>query len=420
MISFLFSPEDDKNASLSMMDLLSILLIISLPLSAFSSTLFGYVSLLLLLVSIVCLVKNWNSISISSSEKLFFVGSCAFPVSIALNMWVFNNWQWSLLDNPSRLILVLPIFLFMANTKVNPIWLCIGIILSACIFGLSAAYQNIYIGVPRAYGWISKLNSPITFGNAALLLSVLSIATYPFLKPYLGFRYAVLIVFVTAGLAAYACLLSGTRGGWVSVPFLAMIFFLGGPKLGVFKIYTLLTIFILFFLAYMTLDIVSARIDSAWLELSNMFSNRTFTRGSVGARLEMWWAAILIVLAEPLWGVGLGGYYDAKLGLIEQGIIGSNLSHFGYAHNEPIHYFAEMGLMGLVPLLGFYFTSVMLIIKRISVSKNLAIMAALVLLLRFDISLTQVQFIYNYTTLFYAMMFAMIAGLMCNPRYQGS
>jgi len=47
-------------------------------------------------------------------------------------------------------------------------------------------------------------------------------------------------------------------------------------------------------------------------------------------------------------------------------------------------------------------------------------MALLVLMLRFDISLTQVQFVYHYTTLLYAMIFAVLAGLMCNPHYQNN
>jgi uncharacterized membrane protein YadS len=53
-------------------------------------------------------------------------------------------------------------------------------------------------------------------------------------------------------------------------------------------------------------------------------------------------------------------------------------------------------------------------------NQQIAVMAFLVLMLRFDIGLTQVQFVYHYTTLLYAMMFAVLAGLMCNPHYQNN
>ena len=79
-----------------------------------------------------------------------------------------------------------------------------------------------------------------------------------------------------------------------------------------------------------------------------------------------------------------------------------------------------MGLVGILSLLVFYCSGFWLVIKGLQFNKPIAIMALLVLMLRFDISLTQVQFVYHYTTLLYAMMFAVLAGLMCNPHYQNN
>jgi len=398
---------------------LATVLVFILPISAHSAEAFNYTSIGLLVVSVVYFGINWRDITVSPVAKLFIMGSFAFPVAIAINMLVFGDWQSLWLDNPSRLILVLPIFMLMAHIRLNVVWLCVGILLSACVFGWAAIYQGHFLGMVRVNGWITVLRSPITFGNAALLFSAMSVATYSFIKPIIGFKWAVLIVFAAAGLAGYASLLSGTRGGWVSVPLLLMTLLCAGSKRPLLANgFALLSAFLLFFVVYNTHGSVSGRIDSAWNELASMVESGVFTGGSVGTRLEMWWAAVLLFVDAPVWGVGLGGYHDAKLALIEQGSVTSNISRFGYAHNEPLHYLAEMGLMGLLPLLGFYLTGFLLILKYIRFNKSLAVMAMLVLVFRFDISLTQVQFVYHYTTLLYAMMFAVVAGLMCNPQYQ--
>ena len=397
------------------------ILVFILPISAFYGPAINYTSIGLLAVSLLYLIIHWRDINISGPAKLFIAASFAFALATVVNMWLFSNWQWLWFDNPSRLILVLPVFVLMANIRLNPVWLCLGILLSACVFGGIAIYQSHFLGISRANGWITATRSPITFGNAALLFSVLSLATYPLIKSQIGFKLAGLVVILAASLAAYASLLSGTIGGWISVPLLLISFLFADnkrPLLG--KLLLLLLGFGLLLVVYITIDSVSGRIDHAWNELVRMVEYREFTRGSVGARLQMWWAALLLFFDAPISGVGLGNYHAAKQILIEQGSINSDIKQFAYAHSEVFHYLAEMGLVGILSLLVFYCSGFWLVIKGLQFNKPIAIMALLVLMLRFDISLTQVQFVYHYTTLLYAMMFAVLAGLMCNPHYQNN
>ena len=158
------------------------ILVFILPISACYAPVFNYASIGLLAASLLYFIYHWHDININSSAKLFIAASFLFPLATLVNMWLFSNWQWLWFDNPSRLILILPVFVSMANIRLNPVWLCLGILLSACIFGGTAIYQSIFLGISRANGWITDLRSPITFGNAALLFSVLSLATYPLIK----------------------------------------------------------------------------------------------------------------------------------------------------------------------------------------------------------------------------------------------
>jgi O-antigen ligase len=412
---------------------LATILVFILPISACYAPAFNYASIGLLVASLLYLINHWRDINISGPSKLFIVASFAFPLATLVNMWFFNNWQWLWFDNPSRLILILPVFVLMANIRLNPVWLCLGILLSACIFGGTAIYQTSFLGIERANGWVTDLRSPITFGNAALLFSVLSLATFPLIKSEIGFKLAGLVVILAASLAAYASILSGTRGGWISVPLLLIsVLFVDNKRPLLGKLSMLLIGLGLLWVVYIAIDSVSGRIDHAWDELVRMAEYRVktyrhcstlceeFTGGSVGTRLQMWWVAVLLFLDAPISGVGLGNYHAAKEMFIERGIISPDIGRFGYAHSEPFHYLAEMGLVGILSLLVFYCSGFWLVLKRIQFNQQIAVMALLVLMLRFDIGLTQVQFVYHYTTLLYAIMFAVLAGLMCNPHFQKS
>ena len=241
------------------------------------------------------------------------------------------------------------------------------------------------------------------------------------LKQKLGFLWACLLVSMAAGLAGYASLLSGTRGGWISVPFLLMVLVATGSKRPVLaNFFAIVVTLLMFLLAYLGIDSVTSRIDSAWHELVRIIEMQAFTGGSVGTRFQMWWAAILLFMDYPIWGVGLGNYFEAKQVLIDQGMVTSSIKSFSYAHSDFFHYLAEMGLMGIVPLFGFFLSCLYLLFRHIEFNQSLAVMALLILVVRFDIGLTQVQFVYHYTTTLYAMMFAVIAGLMCNPYYRNA
>ena len=416
----IFANRSDSSLAL-FITLCANILVFALPVSASYSSALGYTSLGLLVVSIIYLGMYRHDIAISPEAKLFMAGSFVFPIAITLNLLVHQNWQWSWVDNPSRLILALPVFLLMKHIRLNIMWLYLGILISACVFGATAIYQSHFLEVGRVTGWITDLRSPITFGNAALLFSVLSLGALPLLKQQFGVIWASLLVILAAGLAGYASLLSGTRGGWISIFFLLMVLLSTGSKRPLLtNFFALIVALLLSLVAYCTVDMVAVRVDSAWSELAKMLETGIFTRGSVGLRLQMWWAATLLFVDYPVWGVGLGNYYEAKQVLIEQGLVTSAIGRFSYAHSEPFHFLAEMGLMGIVPLFGLYLSFFYLVLKRIKYNKNLAMMALLVLVLRFDISLTQVQFVYHYTTILYVMIFAVFAGLMCNPYYQRS
>ena len=372
--------------------------------------------LVTLLCSVLYLVLKRPNISLSEKEKLFVLGSFAFPLVIVLSMYVHGNVDWRHFDNPSRLILVLPIYLAVRASNFSIAYLHWGIVLGAIIVGISAFVQREYLGVNRVYGYISDHNhSPISFGNMALMLAVLSPLCIHGIKMVVG-RVGYLIVFLALSFGIYASLVSGTRGGWVSLPFIAILLFAPWRRKGLFlHISILLLVLFLFTLVYFFEPSVNVRINSMFHELYNIIVLGNWTGGSVGARFEMWYAASLAFWQSPIFGNGLGSYYEIKSELINQGLVLSQVKIYRYAHNEPLHYLSETGLFGFMGLFLYYFGGLALSYSKRHKHKEVALMGLLILIFRFDISLTQVQFIYHFDALFYIFLFAIIAGFMGRP-----
>ena len=73
---------------------------------------------------------------------------------------------------------------------------------------------------------------------------------------------------------------------------------------------------------------------------------------------------------------------------------------------------AEMGLLGFMPLMFLYVSWFLLAASGLGRNRLLAVLLMLVVVFRFDIGLTQVQLVYHFTTLFYAVLIAIFAGML--------
>jgi len=406
----------DRNSLFSKLFGLSIFLLFSVGQAGLGLT--GLFSFILFLLSAVYLLAVRPSIELEKTEKLFVFGMLLYPTATLVSIVVHDTESWKYLDNPSRIALALLVFFTVRSSTVKIDGLHWGVVIGAITVGCIALYQHHILGIGRVYGYISFPNNPITFGNAALLLGVLSVFSIHTIRSSIG-MLAYPTVVLAIGLGVYASLLSGTRGGWVSLPFLAYILLNWQGRTGTKSfLLAMILVTIGFFVASQWIPGVEGRLGSAWNELYSILIQGEWTSGSVGTRLHMWYAAFLAFLDSPLLGVGLGNYFDFKKLLIENQIVMKSVISFPYAHNEMIHYLGEIGLFGFVPLLLLYISWLVLALvnaKKRGKTRDIAYMGLVIIVFRFDIALTEVQFVYHFTTLFYVMLFAIVAGFMCRP-----
>ena len=380
--------------------------------------LFGQLSLVLLLVSIIYLIWKRPACSLNRAERLYLYSSVLFPLAIVGSLFLHGTNDWGHLDNPLRLVLVLPVYFAVRFSGVKIDYLHWGIVVGAIVVGIDAIHQRHVLGIGRVYGHVSYLNFPITFGNMALLLGMLSPLCFSSIYQRIGWTARGLVV-LAFGLGVYASLLSGTRGGWISIPFLLLVLSVSlGYTSKRSKIFVVLASMMIIVGAYYLIPSVSVRVDSALNEIIHIYSSGSFVGASVGTRLEMWYTALLAFMDSPFLGLGLGNYYEFKFAQIDIGEVSSGIRSYHYAHNEPLHYLAEMGLLGFIPLMLVYASWLAMSLanqSKVPLQNNIALMGLMIVLLRFDIGLTQVQFVYHFTSIFYIMLFAIVAGFMSKP-----
>lgn len=377
----------------------------------------GIISFLIILCSFVILITQRPKINLTKAEKWLVYSMVLFPLITLISIWLHASDSYKYFDNPSRLFLALGVFFAIRAIHVKVSYFYYSIVLGAILIGSIALYQSQFEDIYRVYGYISHPPNPITFGNVALMLGILSVFTLSALKEHLGW-YAIPLVGIAVILGVLGSLLSGTRGGWISLPILVAIisYWIFGRRKR-YQFFSLISVLVFFFLASLTIPVVGERISAGYLEIVQIMQGH-WTGGSVGTRLQMWYAAILAFWESPFIGVGLGQYFEFKKELVEVGLVKSNILSFPYAHNELLHYLAEMGLLGFIPLVLLYFGWLYLPSKytsQLGQTRDLAYMALSIAVFRIDIGLTEVQFNYHFTSVFYVMLFVITAGFMCRP-----
>ncbi|MFM0280101.1 O-antigen ligase family protein [Paraburkholderia sediminicola] len=284
--------------------------------------------------------------------RWFTIGMLAFVVAIAVQQALFGYWLPRQFDALSRFVLALPVFLLLRQLPSRHLrvigWGCAAGALAVGIWAL--------VDQP-AGGWTdaNRLNNSYTnaipFGDTALLLGFLSVFTLGWDKPrdwrVLGIR---LLALVGGGYASY---LSGSRGGWLAVPVFVVLLAMQYQWYAQKKRLLIATLAIVIGAgALLSTERVQKRLGEVTNDVSMMHQGEDYT--SVGLRFQLWNASGLIFMHHPLYGVGKGRLVDelgllAKRGEVKAEIVNER------AHSDFFSTLAEMGAIGVMCLLLFYF-----------------------------------------------------------------
>lgn len=218
--------------------------------------------------------------------------------------------------------------------------------------GLLAAWQWLVLHWDRAAGHTNA----IQFGNLALLLGLWSWVW----ARHAPSRAQALLGYAAALAGLFACVASGSRGGWIVAPALVLLVWVldvrdrrttWRERLPRLARAGAVGVVLCGMLAW--LPPVQERLAEATREY-HAWHDQGRSETSVGQRLAHWGVAWELGLQKPWLGWGQVAYDAQKQALIETGQAPQAVADFNHAHHEWIDMFAKRGLVGVLALAAFF------------------------------------------------------------------
>ena len=396
-----------KNIHIGLFWLGSLIVFVMLASSINYPSAFYYACISLCLLSLFALLLRTDNQPLSKLEKVMLFTWLSYPALIALDFWLRTGWNWPAFQEPSRFILVLPIFLMVRRFGISQDALKWGVFLGALFAGVWALYQKQVIGMHRVYGGTSALRH--AFGDISLLLGFMSVALFQpnWSKNWRWF----FVVLISLSFGVFASLASGTKGGWISVPILCwvMVSLVGRPTYTK-RFITLAAVTAVAVLIWYFSPFIQSRMGNIPLAVMTYLETGQVTDGSASIRLALWHAATLIFIDNPLFGVGVDNFTAAKLPYISSGLVPPNIGGDLGVHSQFFNVLQELGLLGLISVLSIYVVFIMYCRQFIPTNKGLAIAGLFLALSFIDFGLVESIWGVNNAGVFFTVMMALIAG----------
>lgn len=232
-----------------------------------------------------------------------------------------------------------------ANVQQKIFW--IGIAIGGVAAAIFAAYQHFHLGIVRSYGFMN----PIPFGDLCVAFSLVSIVGASGNAIGLGMTPLRMMLILSSVSAAYGSLLSGSKGGWLS---LAMVIVFGCYRLMVRvgrskrPIVLVLILTTLLVTGIFAPNHVSERVKNGFVAGQEWFKTGQVTDGSVSIRLELWKFGLILFKEAPLTGVSLEQWRSRRQELVDSGQLSPRILEIQTLDNEFIGNLAEGGAFGIL------------------------------------------------------------------------
>lgn len=306
------------------------------------------------LLALAQLGRPWRHIGLCQRRDELLPGFASLlfgVVWVAMGSW-HGEWAeaWRL-TWPAWLVLPASVVL-MAWTP-SPRWLWSGLAMGGGAAGVWALIHQLMLDGHRAdvYG----LNA-ILFGNLSLLIGLFCLATLGWARRDTS-RWSWNRLLLCGALGGgVASMLSGTRGGWVVLPFLLVL--LGWTHRSMTRNQRLLALVTVLASVWVTYLIPQTGLQER-VELTREHVVRYLSGErdvTTGARMEIWQAAVFLIEERPLAGWGQSGYHLGMHDLGEEGRVDPRVERYWHAHNDLLDAWSKRGLPGLFGLLLLYAT----------------------------------------------------------------
>lgn len=364
---------------------------------------------LLLLGGLYCLATR-NKIPLTKNDWLVLAALVIYGLMGVLET-AFYQYPSRNYDLPSRFLAAAIALVLVMKYPPRLSWLWAGLATGGILAGSWAGYQKLFLHVERAAGFTHV----IQFGNISMLTGLFCVAGIAWActrSNKLGW-VVWLALGALGGIAG--SLFSGSRGGWIGLPLIALVFFRVYHQYFSLRFKVLLsgTVVALAVLIYCIPQFgVQQRVQEAIQNVTLYSQGSSDT--SVGARFEMWKGASQLFLEKPLLGWGRDNYQAAMADLVAQGKASPLVLPFGHPHNELLNNAAKQGTVGILALLFLYFVPLRLFAPGLRAEsltqRSLATAGFLLPVAYIDFGLSQAFFTHNSGVMVYAFWLVVLWG----------
>ena len=338
----------------------------------------------------------------------------------ALSTFTDTHWAARNFDVPSRAIMGVVIFLLLIQRKLSFLAIGYGAGLGAILGVVLAVYQKFYLGYERAF----SDRMPIQIGDISMTLGLISLCfLFYFIKK--GQTKSIVLFSIATLSGLMGSLLSGSRGGWILLPVILVVFFVMHRDYLTKKAKRYLSVSMVCILLISLIPQVGVtkRIHQGYADLYSFYTKewQGGKGNSLGTRLLLWENAIDSIKAKPLlgWGkYGIDEYLKEKLakGEITESIY--QVQKDTHAHNQFLQELMTKGLLGLIAFLGILLVPLR-VFRKAFINNSLEVKAVaasgvMLVLSSIDYSLSQAFFMHNSGMSFYMVFMAILLGVVLN------
>lgn len=315
---------------------------------------------------IYALMKN-TRFNLSRTDKWLIYSYLSYFFVFVLSL-TFNGGKIRELDNPSRVLLFIPVLLLLLKYPIKTCVLSYSIPLGGIISACVALYDKFILNLnPDQNPRIMHIQG----GDISMSLGIFSliIALYAYQKR----EVKLTVLSVMGGLCGIVgSLLSTARGGWVALPILLIVI------LWIYRHSLSKRFFLTFFgiiaiasvgISQMPNNRIMERIDVAQKDIQLYLDNNNGNT-SLGARFEMWKSALEMAKEKPLFGWGIQGATEKRKQETKEKIVTGNIGQFTHAHNQYLDDLSKRGIVGLLALLAVLFIPLRTFMKNLKTANN--------------------------------------------------
>lgn len=380
------------------------------------------VLLLLALLTLIKRPKGLPAIVWQREYTYYSMAMVGMTLAILLSQIANQKFGGHAHDAATRYWLAVPIFLLLQRMSLAvfkvlqftfPLAAIVGFLLAKNLLG------NVHVELGGRVG-ISRIDL-IHFGDYAMLLGLLSLLSINwFARDPSWLRLLKVVGFALGVLTSIG---TGSRGGWLIIPVVAVLFiyFNRAEKQARVMLGMALTGAVVAALVLLTPNLVSQRMSETAQDVQIFEQGKQDT--STGIRLQLYQAATEVFMLHPLFGVGPQGFTDQMRELMEAGRLTPAAADLGRGevHNDMLAKAAGMGIFGVVSLLAIYLVPTYLFLRSRksseSVVRRAALMGAVLVAAHAVFGLT-VEFLnLALATAFYSLSVAILLAFCYNRQY---